>query len=514
LVCRGCHRLGPLSLFLSTTPGTKTLKLKCQVCKQGVFPARLIVACSRGHIDDFPWKWWAHGKEPVCASPELYLTASGRTASLSDLRVSCRRCNTGQSLGGAFGSGALASLPCQGNRPWLRDQESGCQEELHTLQRGASNVYFSVTESGLSIPPWSSNLQSALDKHWGTLKHVPDESLWVTVQDMGLARHLRQSVDQIVEAIKSRRAASTGQGTTLTREQLRDREYQALKFSDMNLDKSDDFEVRDEPVAEPLQTVIGTVRRAERLREVRALRGFTRVDPPGIEEQVRLAPLSATPGGKDWLPAVELRGEGIFIELDPERVALWEKAATIQQRAGRINRQYAHMCDDHQISVDREISPRFLLIHTFAHTLIRQFSLICGYSSAALRERLYVTEASDRENGAAAALIYTATTDSDGSLGGLVRQARPEQLYSLIMGALEDAIWCSSDPLCIESQGQGYEALNLAACHSCVLLPETSCEHFNRLLDRAMIVGTGDESCGFFSSLIQEQRLAAMGMRE
>lgn len=513
-VCRSCHRLGPLKLFLGMFSGTKVLK--CQRCKDVVFPARLIVACPGGHIDDFPWVWWAHGKKPGCQSPELYLTSSGRTAALSDLWVSCRRCKAGQSLGKAFGRDALGGLSCQGNRPWLRDREPGCQNELHTLQRGASNVYFSVTESGLSIPPWSSSLHAALDKHWKVLKAVPDDALQATVEATGLARQLNRTVDQIVSAIRSRREATAGSGTAITREQLRNREYQALKYSELEEDERFDFSVDDEPIAQPLRSVFGTVRRAERLREVRALRGFTRVDPPGSDDRVnvRIAPISRIPGGIGWLPAVELRGEGIFIELDIDRVAQWEKEPFVKQRAVRINTHYVRMCQGRKLEVDREITPRFLLVHTFSHLLIRQFSLVCGYSSAALRERLYISEASGNDNGAAALLIYTATTDSEGSLGGLVRQARAENLGNLVLGTLEEASWCSSDPLCIESQGQGYEALNLAACHACALLPETSCEHFNRLLDRAMVVGTPDNEMGYFSTLISEQRFVALRVGE
>lgn len=508
-VCRNCHRLGPLSLFLGMFSGTK--QLRCSRCKDHVFPARLITACARGHVEDFPWVWWAHDRKPSCGAPELYLTSSGRTAALSDLWVSCRRCKARRSLGMAFGRDALAGLSCSGNRPWLRDKEPGCQEALHTLQRGASNVYFAVTESGLSIPPWSSNLHSALDRHWTVLKAIPEPALRDTVSGMGLAKQLNRDVEQIVRAILDRREAASGGGMHITREQLRDREYQALRFSEPEDDERFDFSVDDVPVAQPLQGVLGTVRRAERLREVRALRGFTRVDPPGTDDQqnVKMASISLTPGGIGWLPAVELRGEGIFMEMDLDRVAEWELASTLRQRAARINTQYIRMCEERKQEPDREITPRFLLVHTLSHLLIRQFSLVCGYSSAALRERLYVSEATGSHKGTAALLIYTATTDSEGSLGGLVRQARPENLGLLVLSALEEASWCSSDPLCIESRGQGYESLNLAACHACALLPETSCEHFNRLLDRAMVVGIPGDDIGFFTALIREQQLIA-----
>jgi hypothetical protein len=153
------------------------------------------------------------------------------------------------------------------------------------------------------------------------------------------------------------------------------------------------------------------------------------------------------------------------------------------------------------------VSPRLLLTHSFAHALIRQMSLESGYSSASIRERLYVFEPGEMDNasGIAGLLIYTSTPDSEGSLGGLVRQGLPERLAPTVKAAINEAVWCSSDPLCIESEGQGHDAMNLAACHSCLLLSETCCEEFNRLLDRAMLVGSiTNPEAGFFSNLIED----------
>ena len=99
-------------------------------------------------------------------------------------------------------------------------------------------------------------------------------------------------------------------------------------------------------------------------------------------------------------------------------------------------------------------------------------------------------------------LIYTASGDSEGSLGGLVRQGEPGRLEDTILAAIHNAEWCSSDPICIQSPGQGPESCNLAACHNCALLPETCCECGNRLLDRGTIVGVlENEDIGYFSEL-------------
>src|SRR5690606_39154081 len=143
-----------------------------------------------------------------------------------------------------------------------------------------------------------------------------------------------------------------------------------------------------------------------------------------------------------------------------------------------------------------------IFLHTLAHLLIRQLSFECGYGSASLRERIYCNESADQPN-MAGILIYTASGDADGTLGGLVRQGKPDFFSALVSKAVASGYWCSSDPLCIESQGQGLGSLNLAACHACALLPETSCEEFNRLLDRGLVVGTPENpSHGYAARLL------------
>src|SRR5262249_40336247 len=135
----------------------------------------------------------------------------------------------------------------------------------------------------------------------------------------------------------------------------------------------------------------------------------------------------------------------------------------------------------------KPITPRMLLVHTFAHSLIRQLTLDCGYSSTALRERLYVGYSPTPMAGL---LIYTATGDDDGTLGGLQRQGDPARIGRTVVAAVRSQVWCSSDPLCIEDMLAPRDKLSLAACHACVLAPETACEEFNRFLDRAIMVGT------------------------
>jgi hypothetical protein len=197
---------------------------------------------------------------------------------------------------------------------------------------------------------------------------------------------------------------------------------------------------------------------------------------------------------------VEVRGEGIFVELNPERVATW--STTFQARADKINAAFLEDWERRHKDVEPpfEVSPKVLLVHSLAHALIRQLSLECGYSAASLRERLYF------EEGCSGFLIYTAAPDSDGTLGGLARQGKADAFVAILEGALRSELWCASDPLCITGVHSQSEKASGAACHSCLLVSETSCEQFNRLLDRQTLVGAPDSpGTGFFagSSLLR-----------
>ncbi len=234
----------------------------------------------------------------------------------------------------------------------------------------------------------------------------------------------------------------------------------------------------------------------KRLREVRALQSFTRLKPPVAgEPKSRQAPLyNADPG---WLPAIEVRGEGVFFELRTDLLTEWEARPSVQNRAQQVQASYTRSLIAGGGTSVRTISARFLLVHALAHALITQWSLDCGYPAASLRERLYVSD------DMAGLLIYTATSDSAGSVGGIVSQAESSRLDALLTEAVGRASWCSADPVCIETEMTGVDALNLAACHACILLPEVSCEEMNRFLDRAMLIGQpGDPTLGFFGGLL------------
>jgi hypothetical protein len=235
----------------------------------------------------------------------------------------------------------------------------------------------------------------------------------------------------------------------------------------------------------------------DKLRETRAFVGFSRIYASSNTLPAQRWKLISR-SQRNWLPAVVVRGEGIFLTFDNERLAQWnrEYGAFHKKRLFQVNENLQAQARRRQTHAD-DASPTFVLMHTFAHVLISQLVFDCGYGSSSLRERIYCSETHPQMTGV---LIYTAAGDSEGTMGGLVRMGEPGQLDRTIARALDRARWCSSDPVCIESGGQGPDNCNLAACHSCALLPETSCEMQNRLLDRGMLIGVLDRpESGFFS---------------
>jgi len=233
-----------------------------------------------------------------------------------------------------------------------------------------------------------------------------------------------------------------------------------------------------------------------RLREIRALVGFSRVLPPRGASSDASNVISVRSDGVSWLPGIEVKGEGIFIRLAEARLASWSIQPEVVDRCSVLAVRDQKRHDHWGVAPDRPITPRLLLLHVLAHAIICELSLDAGYPAAALRERIFAAP------DAAGVLVYTATTDSGGSLGGLIAQGEPLAFERLFTGAIRRFAWCSSDPVCIESTAAGAGSLNLAACHTCALLPETSCEEMNLFLDRGMLVGwPAHPTAGFFSEL-------------
>lgn len=483
--CPQCRRLDAIWKFTGWNDNT------CPECQAELVPSRFVTCCERGHIDEFPYYRWLHAGDQRTGPHSLRLIARGRSSSLADIQIHCSCGIRPVSLEGAFDAGALRGIyRCKGRRPWLADTPpEECAALPRTLQRGSSNVWFPVTRSAISIPPWSEGAFKVLERHWKVLQAVPLDALEETIAAMDIAGP-GYPLSELVAAV--RRARGIDEVEQRDAEDLRADEYGALRNGRPETSRQQDFVCDEVEVAHGLRSHVVQVSRVSRLREVRALRAFTRVLPPAFDTDPKdYAPLAAGP--TTWLPAIQVIGEGIFVRLDPERLAAWESTPFARGRADLVQQSVDDRTRGRGLPERPLVTPRQLLIHSLAHALIDQLSLDAGYPSASLRERLFA------DSDMAGFLVYTATSDSAGSLGGVAAQSNADRFEHAVGSAIARMSWCSSDPVCIESTGTGTDALNLAACHSCLLLPETSCELSNTFLDRATLVGLPGVPDGFFS---------------
>lgn len=437
MFCPACQRLAPLSsgLFLRRIDNYHTDRIchihaNCAKASQPkVVPARFLVACPNGHLDDFPWIEFVHGGKTDC-NALLRLKEYGPSGEARDLMVHCDMCQKSRSLIEAFVKDGRTRMPrCRGRRPHLRDYEdTSCEATSTTILIGASNLWFPDIVTTLAIPSPALGLRQLIDDDWAKLKAVESE------QNIDLLRGFRQLTNfteytsaEIWQAIVHKREQEeTGIPDDPT--DVKTPEWDILSDKEQQLSSSD-FRLREVAVPNGFTDQIARVVLVERLREVRALIGFTRIDAPGEmgdgpgAAQARRVPLSHH--DLKWVPAAEVRGEGIFIQFREEAIQQWLAQDVVQQRADQFHQSYRRWQHARGINTDADHDPgmRYVLLHTFAHALMRRFVLECGYTAASIRERLYsrnVNESDIHPEPMAGVLIYTAAPDSDGTLGGLV----------------------------------------------------------------------------------------------
>lgn len=458
---------------------------------------------------------------------------------MEGLTITCENCHARATLKGAFDKNALVNLDkatgyeygfaCTGRHPWKNTKEF-CEEYPHVLQRGGSSVYFPMIVSSLVIPPYSSQLTAKIQKSvfFSDLKKAITESI-KTLSDMGIetsqemkekvisqkiseyASKIGRDIGQTEDAVKPilmRRWSNTADDNyTTTGVKYRAEEYEALSGEVVQEDKNGEF-MREATYVEQFGLpCVKNISLIHKVREVQALVGFSRLEPLDDDNSNnggKIKKVLIKEDSTNWYPGYDVRGEGIFIELDEDAIDAWRtNNIGVQRRVDHLNENYAKSY--YGDIRPRTISAKFLLLHTLSHLLMKQLSFECGYSIASIKERIYCSEASEGKN-MSGILIYTASGDSEGTMGGLVRQGRPDTFPTIFKRAIESAMTCSNDPVCSLSMGQGRDSLNLSACYACTLVPETSCEEFNVFLDRGVIVGTYEEpEIGFFSHYIYQK---------
>jgi|APSaa5957512622_1039677.scaffolds.fasta_scaffold09939_2 hypothetical protein len=519
MVCPQCHTLAQISsgIFkIKENPfhpeRTAYRHESCNKAKKppDVFPARFLVSCEKGHLDDFPWDWFVHTGDS-CGQPQLALYEISPSGEASDLYVKCHGCDKSRRMSEAFGKENRNKLPkCRGRHPHLRSYDSEpCEYRMRPLILGATNTWFPAVFSTIAIPVDSGKLGQLVNDHWRLLKDVDNISILVFLRNQGSLGALSEfSNEDVVDEIQKRRREDAGElPPPSTDPDLLAPEWQS--FSNFDPEKnSEDFFLT--PVEVPIgyQDVIEKVILVERLREVRALIGFTRLDALGEltdpELKIHIEPAPISRAQPSWVPATEVRGEGVFIQFKESKIKAWLEKDSVKQRSEGFFASHKRWRAARYIADTEGGFPgmRYVLIHTFAHLLIRQLSLDAGYSASSIRERIYARSDERDEGPMAGLLIYTAAPDSEGTLGGLVELGSPEKLNLHIAKALESALLCASDPLCSEHPpSSSGRTLHGAACHACTFLSETSCERGNKYLDRAAVIPTvANSDLAFFKA--------------
>ena len=468
----------------------------CPVCHKIAYPSRFIVMCEKGHMDDFPWDWWIH-KEKITGHKNFRLYSTGYTSTLADMWVECLDCGEKRSLSGAMQAEAFEGKKCTGKHPFRPNvRNEKCDSAVISSQRGASNVYFPVIRSAISIPPWTDPLYNLIDEHLLRLEEiielgVPDAETLVYNKYFS-ENYTREAFDKALENRRKNIKEFT---------EIKLMEYLAITHHNdpSYASNKKHFVAEEDDLPRALTKYFSRVIRITRLRDVMVLLGFTRTAAPDTdaEQQVNVVKLNKS-RTEPWLPAVEVNGEGIFIEFNKASLQDWIKKPTVQLLSKQYEFCYEQYCLSRGWTQGIKKDAKYVLMHTLAHLLIKEMSLQSGYSSSSIKERIYFGD------NMCGILLYTGSSDKEGSLGGLVELGNYNRLIPLLKGAFENAMICTNDPECMETLPT-VEKSNGAACHSCAMISETACENGNRLLDRALVVPIGGrEEQAYFRDLVRD----------
>lgn len=529
-----CGRMREVELTLSDE------KVECPSCNSKMIPVRFVAACQEGHIQDVPFQEWVHnGPVPQDGiTHELtYSTGSG-SGDLGSIFIKCS-CNLTRSLAGIMNirksensifDSALARIGlgkddkqefsetnkndnnpsgqyCKGHQPWLGQEginnAQSHKAHLQVLIRGGSNIHYSNIISALFLPKISEGAEEYIEKAINEIAggieklrqyHTQDNSnmlLGVVLENTSVVKNKLISKEDLVNGILLELNRNAEEIEISNEADLRQEEYKYI-LKGRNSENSDfkalkkTFENYEEKniLEENFESVV----LIEKLKETRVFTGFSRIIPDKSDRNAKMSQLSKET--VKWLPAYEVYGEGIFLKFKDDKIDQWQKKNEAYYK-NLIERYHFAMQNRKSDYERKDLNGSFIMMHTFAHLLIKRLCFNCGYGSSSLRERIYFdSNSKNRMNGI---LIYTSSGDSEGSLGGLVRQGKENFLGKLVKDSIEDARWCSADPVCSDighSSGQGPDNVNGSACHNCCIIPETSCEEFNTQLDRSTIVGT------------------------
>lgn len=468
--------------------------VNCPDCHRQAYPSRFITICENGHMDEFPWSWWVHNGNSACKG-RLKMYSIGDSSTLSDMWVECS-CGAKRSMSGATQWENFDGLKCTGHHSFRPNHKNEyCDKKIIPSQRGASNVYFAVSRSAISIPPWVNPLFNLIDEHLRDIELAQqlmgDEGI-AKIYELYFSNYTRDEFDS---ALKRRLENIT------EFKEIKQMEYDAITHHKDPAYESNKkhFKAEEDDLPDYLEKYFSRIIRVTRLREVKVLLGFTRVDAPDPDADIQANVVYLNKGKTEkWLPAAETHGEGIFIEFNKITMDQWLSDKNVKALSDKYAECYKDFCESKGWVVPVLRDARYVLMHTFSHLLIKQMSMSSGYSSSAIRERIYFGE------NMSGILLYTGSSDKEGSLGGLVELGYIDRLIPIMKDAFEEALLCTNDPECMNNVPAGNNS-NGAACHSCCMISETACENGNRMLDRGLVVPIMNrENQSYFKELVEE----------
>jgi len=472
--------------------------------KVQVVPVRFVQACRNGHISDVDWHRFVHAGEAPPVRARLWIDEGGTGGDLGDIYIRCEATGARRPLGEAKLTDSRVLGRCHGERPWLgRNAQEPCKaqdseepEWSRLLVRSASNAYFAQVLRVISLPEADEEVRKAVDALWDDeLAYVDDLDDLIRLRRKNkpnVARKLGALKDAEIWAEVERRRRGFEPDKKIKVAELET--LLACAPEAAHEDEPDgDFYARARPLGRLSPLLEGRLDRVvlvHKLREVVAQIGFTRFEAvmPDIDGELTLnvhpAALSRDPS---WVPAVENRGEGVFLGFSDDAIAAWLRNDRVKARGLQLAQGFDAWKGSRRL--DKLIFPGlpYIMLHSLAHLLIQAVALECGYAATAISERVYASGAGH------GILLYTGTPGSEGTLGGLVAVGRRIEHY--LGTALELGRLCSNDPICAQhlpDDRHEERFLHGAACHGCLLIGEPSCERRNELLDRALVVSTVD----------------------
>ncbi|MBZ9916582.1 DUF1998 domain-containing protein [Mesorhizobium sp. BR1-1-12] len=475
----------------------------------GVNPIRFVGACAKGHLEDVDWRGLVHrGADRNCRKP-MFWVERGVSSDPSDISVQCT-CGAHVTMADLYKPKFLGT--CSAFSPWLMPRYisgESCDEDLRLLPRSATNTYFAQTVTVISLTRTDDRVRQTIDEHRQTV-----ESLRSLPNFIQVLRSLPQtkepfapfSDEEIINALATMADAADGPSTN-----PRVAEFDALSSGAPVIGHDDAgaflfAETLDRSalgLSPPWDRFLAGVVKVSRLREVTCLYGFTRLEPPPTPAESELDEIQLKVDGAPlnreikWLPAIEQFGEGIFLHVDPGYIRVWRDRAEVVIRAQELHRGEAHEAARFNRPA-KHLGVTYWALHSLSHALMAELALECGYPISSLKERIYASGAGQADR--FGILIYTSTAGAQGTLGGLSGMA--ERIPEMLAKAVHGLELCSNDPICADHHAGtdlDERPLHGAACHACILVPETSCEARNTRLDRGLLVSTlvGSKSAMF-----------------